>query len=985
MSGDLTGSYRFLAWSRRGLAAGDPAPAPDGGRLVVPVTLNVDKGGSQVEPVTKTLHLYGPGDVASLDAGQIIRREPVPGTGDFEPNYFPLVEFDTPELPWLVTPEGNGSRIRPWLVLVVIRRELAQLRTDPGRPLPWLSLSAADAAAELPDLAESWAWAHAQIAGSAETPADALDGRRPELTLSRLVAPRRLRPQQTYTACVVPAYLAGVQAGRGEAVTAGGEPAWPPDGGWTGPFELPVYDHWEFATAETGDFESLVRKLRPRRLDPDVGSVPVDISEPGPDFDDMHLPTPLVLPFEGALTAVDAPARQWPGTVKAAFQQRLEDLIELPPGVDATILRAPIYGSYQTGTDQLPDAGAGRGWLRDLNLDPGYRFAAALGTRVAQLQQEQLVASAWDQAGELDKANTLLRQAQLARTTATAVRDKHLDGLPPAVAVRVTEPVHSRVRLAADGSTAGAGLPQTLRGSVKASVFPQAAISPPFRRTSRPVGPLGRRLPGPAQQATTALTQGLAVGEVRIPVRPARGGADFDEVGAGGDRARFQQLRDNVGEAGGWQKVAADDPDQGGFYIGVDPFPGSSAPAAPSLSIAVLPVARPAPLLPVGGGDWELDEVGRRADRLRGINDRFQAATTFLLDHLPAAVAAPPPAGPNLELAPVAGALIGAGQALDPARTVPRDVVALVPPAPPGADPLLPRAAAPVFPQPMSEPLRDADKQMLLPGIALIPADTLGIAVGNPRFIEAYMAGLNHELSRELLWRGLPADLSATFFTRFWDVRGRPGSSPPIQVPPIDGWQGALGTNAPDTGGPDTPVLLLRGRLMRRYPHTIVYAAKAVPRVAPDGSTVPAPGTEERYPLFRGFVDPDVTFLGFDLDIAEARGDDGGLGWFFVLQEQPTAPRFGLDEPGDGPQTAPASWSDVDWGDVLPAGTDPATARYVPVAGPLNSPPLTLPVLAGRPQPTATWGADAAQFAAITYQRPMRVAVHARTALPEAS
>jgi hypothetical protein len=48
-------------------------------------------------------------------------------------------------------------------------------------------------------------------------------------------------------------------------------------------------------------------------------------------------------------------------------------------------------------------------------------------------------------------------------------------------------------------------------------------------------------------------------------------------------------------------------------------------------------------------------------------------------------------------------------------------------------------------------------------------------------------------------------------------------------------------------------------------------------------------------------------------------------------------------------------------------------------------PPLTLPVLAGRPQPTATWGADAAQFAAITYQRPMRVAVHARTALPEAS
>jgi hypothetical protein len=56
--------------------------------------------------------------------------------------------------------------------------------------------------------------------------------------------------------------------------------------------------------------------------------------------------------------------------------------------------------------------------------------------------------------------------------------------------------------------------------------------------------------------------------------------------------------------------------------------------------------------------------------------------------------------------------------------------------------------------------------------------------------------------------------------------------------------------------------------------------------------------------------------------------------------------------------------------------------RYASVAGPLAAPPVTLPVLAGRTQPTATWGADASQMAAITYQRPMRVAIHARTALP---
>jgi hypothetical protein len=279
----------------------------------------------------------------------------------------------------------------------------------------------------------------------------------------------------------------------------------------------------------------------------------------------------------------------------------------------------------------------------------------------------------------------------------------------------------------------------------------------------------------------------------------------------------------------------------------------------------------------------------------------------------------------------------------------------------------------------MSEPLSTLDGQMLLPGIDRIPEDSLSVLLGNPRFVEAFMDGLNHELSRELLWRGLPAELSATFADRFWDVRGLPGSGGDATVlKAIATWQGALGANAPEAAGADLLVLLIRGRLLLRYPHTAVYAARAVP--AAGGRLVP--GAEERYPLFRGTVDPDVSYLGFDLDLAEARGDDGGPGWFFVIQEQPAAPRFGLDEP-DGPPAPPSSWSDLDWADLVATGTDLSTVRYAGLSGPLSAPPATLPVLAGRPQPTATWAADAAQMAAITFQRPLRVAVHARTALPE--
>src|SRR3712207_9494099 len=71
-----------------------------------------------------------------------------------------------------------------------------------------------------------------------------------------------------FRSCLVPAYQAGAQAGLGDPVDAGDEPAWPPAGGWsaaTADFELPVYDQWEFTTAEVGDFEVLVRRLRDRK------------------------------------------------------------------------------------------------------------------------------------------------------------------------------------------------------------------------------------------------------------------------------------------------------------------------------------------------------------------------------------------------------------------------------------------------------------------------------------------------------------------------------------------------------------------------------------------------------------------------------------------------------------------------------------------------------------------------------------------------
>ena len=59
-------------------------------------------------------------------------------------------------------------------------------------------------------------------------------------------------------------------------------------------------------------------------------------------------------------------------------------------------------------------------WLDELNLDPRWRSVAAFGTRVVQEHQEALMASAWEQAGELQRANQRMRQLQLSMAVGRA-------------------------------------------------------------------------------------------------------------------------------------------------------------------------------------------------------------------------------------------------------------------------------------------------------------------------------------------------------------------------------------------------------------------------------------------------------------------------------------------------------------------------------------------------------------------------------------
>lgn len=339
-------------------------------------------------------------------------------------------------------------------------------------------------------------------------------------------------------------------------------------------------------------------------------------------------------------------------------------------------------------------------------------------------------------------------------------------------------------------------------------------------------------------------------------------------------------------------------------------------------------------------------------------------------------------------------------------------------------DPIQPIMAAPQFPQPMYAPLRDLSPQYVLPGVDQIPPDTVGLLQTNHGFIEAYMVGLNHEMARQLLWVGYPTDLRGSYFRQFWDVsnyvpqRGDPTDPAQLRellkdIPPIHTWPlaGPLGTHENRAGTvPDNVVLIIRGELLRRYPNTIIYAAKA--KVA-DGKRI-IDTTDERYPIFGGSLPTDITFIGFNLSVADAKGGTATApeGFFFVFQQHPTEPRFGLEPSASG---TVQHWADLAWTNFAGVFDFAAAARplsavasqFVEGWAPWRLPSLVLTSIldtvnlpdflsastapsaiaiindADDPNDTAnTWGVDAAQTAYITLRMPYRIAIHADLMVP---
>jgi hypothetical protein len=869
------GTYSFLPWLRQGIAGRITAADLDeqvAARAAVRVELEVSGEPVQGAPpaqatVPRDVELFGPGDVVGIDSRAIIRTEPRHWITNFEPNYLAAIEFYDEDFPWRYTPaapDDTGLRLRPWIALVVlVEGEFEEARNVAPGSGPFVTVGDLS---RLPPAEDLWAWAHVhvnrELAGAFATTdvgpvlprMQAVLDENPDLAFSRIVCPRRLAENTGYHAFLVPVFETGRLAALGK--DPGGAPhatfsAW---GAYTGREDgpsLPYYHRWFFRTGAQGDFEQLVRLLRPKPVDKRVGTRDIDVRRPGSGV--PGIADPAVLKLGGALRVPRASLdpgeleeierdEHWDDPYPHPFQRGLASFVNLgdtyaeQPAQDANagsglgrdveedpdpLVTAPLYGRWHAltrrllldrdGTPVSPDDN----WVHHLNLDPRHRVAAGFGTGVVQTSQEDYMNAAWEQIGDVLAANKRIRAAQLAREAAQVWYARHLQPLlraAPERAFALTAPVQARV-------LEGGVTVRHLRG---ASRLAPVVTSAPMRRLTRPGARLMRALPFDAVRKPQNLLARMNDGEVSAaPPKTAPAGAPAVEAIAeamlpdGVPAGVLDALRERPWLAYLPHALAIVLVVVALILLGIIAaivvalVAGAAAAAAQRLLTRWATAARAAhaigedELTPAAvdalphSPDFVLSEPGSAfTPRLDGTDSeqatRLKSALRdwAALAEASAATGAAPVPQP-LALQATAEVVV---QRIDPGQTIPRRTLQGIHLPPRVAEELGERFAEvmayPVIDVPMYAPLAAISPELFLPNLNLIEQNSITLLETNQAFIEAYMVGVNHEFARELLWREYPTDQRGTPFRQFWDVRGHlaTGGEDLHDIPPLHLW-----------------------------------------------------------------------------------------------------------------------------------------------------------------------------------------------------
>lgn len=1025
MSESILPNYSFLPWLRRGIGnkltevedKGAGGGALERGKVDVKLKLSGD--GTEISTLDKEVSLISPGDIRGINMNAIVKTIPADREFDFEPNYLPGIEFYDEDFLWRYTPAqpNESGQLRPWITLFVLKEDEFSLTPPTSDSLPVIEITVGALAPFLPKLDEMDTWAHVQVNDDLKT--DGADteaylekmmsrlSENPDLGICRLLCPRKLETNTHYQAFLVPTYETGRLAGLNfasdvisliEAQKASWGSEHNPD---HEPNRWPIYHTWTFRTGEAGDFEYLVRQLKPRMVSDNVGRRDIDLQDAGyglkyevtlPSEEAGEMISKTTIKLEGALKVPGTESEGYPyldasdaidyaSETDTDFRKQLQDILNLeedlkdPGGIgdtgnyygiaentiagsgveDDPVIVPPLYGRWHIAQNMVSttntDATDGTAnWFNELNLDPRNRIAASLGASIVEQKQDTLMDQAWGQLGDVVEANKKLVLAQFATETSNAMYKKHLASQPDEKALGLTGKMKRRV--------VNEGTSKTYFSELKESRLPNAVEDKFFRRVMRPKGPVMKRI-DPDQEINSGTDNLVSRMDKPFADLLKATAAIAKELPGGAVTSPASELADGVGSV--------------------------TAISTGAISFSLAGIGAPSV------GDDTLEKSS------------FKLAVSNFNTYFDGVNWVEPVEKPEFDLTKVADVKGKLAPKLTMHSRVYKSIVLDSTP-----EKIRPVMAHPVFRQPMYEAVRDLDTNWLIPNLNEVPMNTIALLETNQKFVESFMVGLNHEMARELLWREYPTDQRGTYFQQFWNISDHVNSEGVAEgtletqlydIPKIHTWtkDSKLGEHN-NRSEESNLVLLIRGDLLKKYPNAIIYAVEAeweetdglpdysLPRKPKDGT--------EMYPVFNAKVEPDITFIGFEITESQAKGDDpltkyeevqvvidaggdpatvpvGNPGYFFVLKERVGEIRFGLDIAPDEPSDSFPDWNDLHWGRIT-------SSERIEIGSLVESPELE-----SINDQTIEWSAtmNAAEMAMILYQNPVKVSVHAREML----
>jgi len=703
---------------------------------------------------------------------------------------------------------------------------------------------------------------------------------------------------------------------------------------------------------------------------------------------------------------------------------------------DDPIVTPHVYGRWHALVERLQTAkNKNFRWVNTLNLDPRNRAASGLGTKVVQQHQEDYMKRAWQQVESINEANEKIKKASVSKLISQAIYHKHIANANEDKAVRLTSPMHKFV---VDSG-------KTVEHAVTKSLLPNATKSGAFKKITRPGKKGIKKINALATSGVnlihTSVVQNFNTEKVTCAKdkEPPTLAIEFGTVGTtietstnnykANDTAMAQQalfdillaetsfadlnttprknslkslidsrsdlsinsknLAKNVVD-GINTSVQGAEGESNVLKVDEAPYKAVFGTDITAKTYQNIIISRD-----TGGSPGQIAHATLLQD-IEAFGTAFSGFGTDIIGNLLSI----PKANP---IANITGFSQNITNSLQPKHLILNRVASSITLKVfniltgtfqvQNLDRLRPVMAYPKFDDPTFRELKELSQEYILPNIDKVPINSITLLLTNDKFIEAYMAGLNHEMSRELLWREFPTDQRGTYFRQFWDVSDNiqeQDQEKKYDIKKMPEWKSELGTHSPREITPPASaylVLLIRGELLKKYPNTQVYAQKAVfknprnpdaPRALADASI----DSNLKVPVFMAELDPDIYLFGFDLDVDDAKGDSSDAtkpGWFFVLRERPGQIRFGLDDwtpvnpdDPDFPTGDPTTWNDLSWEHLINNPTDldnyqiDAQHSFSAVTG-----------------SEAVWGKNAADMAYILYQNPVLFARHAQEMLPD--